>query len=515
MSEQASGRIPLYAYYALAVLTAAGMLNFIDRVIVSILGQSIKTDLNITDAELGFLLGTAFAIFYAIIGISMGRIADAVSRTRLMAGGLAIWSLMTALGGAANSFAALSFSRIGVGIGETTANPCSHSLISQYFPARNRALALGVYLSSAYLGGAAAMILGGLFVQRWSHICTAVPIAGACGIAGWKAAFIAVGVPGLPLALLVASLRDPGQQPRPAQSLARLVCWEISASLPPFTFFAVFKAAGGKALVQNLLFAVGLTIVAAILSRLTGDLAQWSATAVGAYAIITWGKIQKHRDHPFYRLTFGCPTFMLAMLSAAVIASVNGAISTWAAPYVMRTLAVSPGQIGLSLGLTFASASAIGVLSGGFATDRWKRHDPRAPIWMGMISLLGCLPCLLLLLAARDISSVLAAYFAFSIFSSIWSGAFAALVQDLVLPRMRASAASAFALVSIVISASAGPYWVGKVSTLTGSLKIGMVSIEALVPLGLVLMVLTTRRLRHETLAGRVARAEAAGEANV
>lgn len=175
-------------------------------------------------------------------------------------------------------------------------------------------------------------------------------------------------------------------------------------------------------------------------------------------------------------------------------------------------LSVSAGQIGLSLGLTFVSVAALGVLLGGWLTDRWKRTDPRAPIWMGMISLTCCAPCLLLMLAARDISSFLLAYFVFSLFSSTWSGAYAALVQDLVLARMRASAASAFTLVSIVISASAGPYWVGKVSTLTGPLATGLMSIEALLPLGLVLMILTARRLPRETLAARQARAEAAGE---
>lgn len=80
-------RIRPYAYYALAVLTASSILNFVDRQILSILAQAVKADLELTDTQLGFLLGTSFAVFYAVVGIAMGRIADAVSRTRLMGGG--------------------------------------------------------------------------------------------------------------------------------------------------------------------------------------------------------------------------------------------------------------------------------------------------------------------------------------------------------------------------------------------------------------------------------------------
>ena len=128
-------RVPLYSYYALAVLTAACILNYVDRQIVSILAQSIKVDLVISDAQLGFLLGTAFAVFYAVLGIAMGRIADVMSRSRLMAGGLALWSAMTALGGAATNFTGLSATRIGVGVGEASANPLFAFAALRLFPA--------------------------------------------------------------------------------------------------------------------------------------------------------------------------------------------------------------------------------------------------------------------------------------------------------------------------------------------------------------------------------------------
>ena len=137
--EETGLRAPAYSWYALGVLFVVYLLNFVDRQILSILANDIKADLALTDAELGFLYGTAFAIFYALFGIPLGRLADSWSRTRLLAIGLALWSCMTALSGFARNGATLAAARVGVGIGEATASPCAYSLISDWFPARLRA----------------------------------------------------------------------------------------------------------------------------------------------------------------------------------------------------------------------------------------------------------------------------------------------------------------------------------------------------------------------------------------
>ncbi len=118
-------RIGAYAWYALFVLVLVYIVNFIDRQILSILVGDIKRDLNVTDAQIGFLYGTAFAVFYALFGIPLGRLADSWYRGRLMAMGLALWSSMTALSGFATSFGMLAAARIGVGIGEASASPAA------------------------------------------------------------------------------------------------------------------------------------------------------------------------------------------------------------------------------------------------------------------------------------------------------------------------------------------------------------------------------------------------------
>lgn len=504
--------IPKSAYFALAVLASANLLNYLDRQIVSILAEAIKADLHLDDADLGFLLGTAFAIFYSIVGIAMGGISDRLSRKKVMAFGLALWSTMTALGGAATNFLVLAIARIGVGVGEAAANPCSHSLLSDIFPPRNRSLALGIYLSGTFLGGALAMAVGGYFLQHWSDFCSAVPIPGACGLAAWKAALFAVGIPGIPLALMVLTIKEPARPKRADDNSAAVIVREMSAALPPFTLLTVRNLGGQAALLRNLLLLVVVACLSITLIVTTGDFAQWAAFGLGAYVVVTWGQIQKHRDLPLFRLTFGDKTFLLAMGATALIACVGGAINVWAAPYAMRTFAMSPTELGLSLGVIHTVGAIAGVIAGGWIADRWKAKDARAPLGMSAISLLGTLPSVVLMLLIGEIELFLVAYFLVSIFGAMWSGATAALVQDLVLPRMRGSAAACYSLIAIVVASGTGPYWAGKVSTVTGSLTAGMLSLLILAPIALIFLWLAAKRLPHETADARLARAVAAGE---
>ena len=190
-----SRRVSAYGWYALLVLVLVYVINFVDRQIISILAQDIKHDLHLRDAQIGFLYGTAFAVFYALFGIPLGRLADSWYRGRLIALGLGLWSAMTALSGFASSFAMLATARIGVGIGEASASPAAYSMISDYFPQEKRATALSIYSAGLYVGGGLSLPVGGLissgWTRAWPHAADA-PL----GLAGWQAAFLAVGIPG-------------------------------------------------------------------------------------------------------------------------------------------------------------------------------------------------------------------------------------------------------------------------------------------------------------------------------
>lgn len=500
------------AYYALAVLMLTNLLNYLDRQIVSILAQSIKADLGLDDADLGFLLGTAFAVFYSVVGIAMGRISDGLPRKKVLAFGLVLWSAMTALGGAASSFATLAFARIGVGVGEAVANPCSQSLVADIFPKKNRAMVMSVLMSGIFLGGAFAMFIGGWFLTQWPKVCEGVPVAAACDLAPWKAALFAVAVLGVPLAAAILAIREPPQGGHDAGSATALVLREIASAVPPFTMFQLYRIGGQRALTRNLAITAVIAAAAAGLIYLTGDRAQWAAFGLGAYAVITWGQIQSYRDRPLFALTFGDPTFVLGTASCAVIACIGGAAHVWAAPYAMRTYHIPAHELGLSLGIIAIVGSLIGVLFGGWVSDKWRARDLRAPMGMAGISLIVSVPCILTMLLTSNYHVFLTAIFCLGVASGIWSPSTSAMIQDLVLPRMRGSAAASYSLVSIVIASGTGPYWAGKISAVTGSLTTGLLSMMPLVPVALVLLWLCAQRLRHETPEARRARAEAAGE---
>jgi MFS family permease len=182
-----------YARYVLGVLVLVYVFNFLDRQIVSILAERIRADLGVTDAQLGFLYGTAFAVFYALFGIPLGRLADVWDRRRLIALGLTGWSVMTAVSGLARNFTQLAAARIGVGIGEASATPAAFSLLSDYFPASRRATALAIYSSGIYVGAGIGLGIGGLVVERWDAAFGATP---PFGFHGWQVAFFVVGLPG-------------------------------------------------------------------------------------------------------------------------------------------------------------------------------------------------------------------------------------------------------------------------------------------------------------------------------
>ena len=173
--------------YVLGILLVVYTFNFIDRQILSILLESIKKDLLLSDQALGFLAGFAFAAFYATLGIPLALWADRGNRRNLITVSLALWSAMTAACGLAQNFLQLAIARIGVGIGEAGCSPPSHSIISDYYPPHQRATAIGIYALGIPLGVMFGLFLGGRINELF----------------GWRQAFFIVGLPGLALALLV------------------------------------------------------------------------------------------------------------------------------------------------------------------------------------------------------------------------------------------------------------------------------------------------------------------------
>lgn len=505
--EAANGRrVPGYSWYALGVLFVVYLFNFVDRQILSILANDIKADLALSDAELGFLYGTAFAIFYALFGIPLGRLADSWSRTRLLAAGLALWSLMTALSGFARNGASLAAARVGVGIGEATANPCAYSLIADWFPARVRATALAIYSSGLFVGSGLSLLVGGLVVQGWN---TAWPSGGPLGLAGWQVAFVVVGAPGLLLAVWVLSLREPtrgameGTASAPDPHPWRSLLDNLMRIVPPFTAFGAARRGAG-ALITNLSVATALALVAWMLGRASGNFAQFGFVAVGCYAVFSWASALRAADRETFVLTWRNPAFVGVVLAYSVVCYVGYTVSYWAAPYAERTFGFDKVELGWLIGAPAALGGFLGVIGGGWLADRLHRRHEAGRLMVMAIGLVAPIPIVWAGYSTADPKLFLVCAFLVQGVTSSALGASAAASQALVLPRMRGIAAAIFLLGTTLIGLAFGPFTAGFVSEATGSLALGVIGNLGAIPFGLAALALALRSYRA-ALAAQVA----------
>jgi MFS family permease len=503
-----------YSWYVLGVLFVVYVLNFIDRQIPSILAQDIKASLGISDAQLGFLYGTAFAIFYSLFGIPLGRLADSWYRGRLIAAGLAVWSAMTAVSGFASSFGQLALARIGVGVGEASASPAAYSLLGDYFPVHRRGLALGIYSSGLSVGGGLSLPLGGWVAHAWSSAYAHSPAP--FGLAGWQAAFLAVGLPGLLLALLVLTLREParGLADGNAAPVTRPGAWRefalrVAAILPPFTLWSVSRFPG--ALSRNLLVLAAIASAAAVLVWLTHDVAQWIGLGIGFYAVASWLQMIRATDRPTYELLFGQRALVFALVGFGATAFVGYSLIFWTAPYAMRTFGLRADIAGLMLGVPASFGSAAGIIAGGFLSDGWKRRDPRGRLFVVMLASILPGPLVIFALQTSKVAAIYLVNPLLALTASLWVGAAAATIQDCVLPRMRGTAGATFLLAISMFGLALGPYSVGKVAVLTGSLRTGIMSSLGMMPVALLLLWVASRGIEVAEQS-RGARARAAGE---
>ena len=497
-----------YAWYVLGVLFLVYILNFVDRQILSILAQDIKGALGLGDAQIGFLYGTAFAIFYSLFGIPLGRLADRWHRIRLIALGLALWSGMTVLSGFATTYGQLAIARVGVGIGEASASPSAYSLIGDYFAQERRALALAIYSAGLFVGSGFSLPLGGWVAHAWSmHFAAGhAPL----GLVGWQAAFLAVGIPGILLALWVTTLREPPRERADGgrQSVWRAFAEDVAAILPPFTLWSVGRIQGALRRNVGLLAVTGAA--AAMLTRLTGDTLQWWALGLGIYAVASWLQKLHATDHPTHALLFGAAPILAALAAFSLITFISYSLFFWIPPYAIRTFGVRADVIGVMMGIPGAFATAAGVILGGRLSDAWRRRSARGRIYVCMLSVIMAPPLLVAALASRDVGTLYVLAPLVHVVANLWLGSGAAAIQDCVLPRMRATAAATL-LIATSLGLALGPYSVGRISALTGSLHTGILSVLAVSPLALLLLWFASRTL-PEAERSRFARAMTAGE---
>ena len=498
--KRASG----YSWYVLSVLVLVYILNFIDRQILSILAVDIKADLSLNDSDLGFLGGAAFAVFYALFGIPLGRLADNWNRKKLLAIGLALWSTMTALSGFARDQLTLSLARMGVGVGEATASPTAYSLISDYFPKRQRATALAIYSSGLYLGGGVSLLIGAKIGQVWNQT---YPDGGPLDLVGWQAAFLAVGIPGLLVALWVATLREPVRgamdgavSPSSPTPFGNFIS-DLLSIVPPFTLIGAWQR-GPAALMINLGVAALVALFAWLMIGLTGNLPQWSAVGLGYYAVFSWACTLKSRDPATYRLIWGTPAFLCTTLGYGLVSLAAYALAFWSAPYAETVLHLPKQELAFILGANGALSGFLGVIIGGRVADALRARNPAGRILVIMFGVVAPIIPIWIGYSSENPTIFYTMNFFAGMFGATALGAAAATTQDLVLPRMRGTATAAFFLGATLVGLSFGPYMVGQISDLAGTvvdgklvgdLRTGILSLVAVAPIALGLLIYAYR----------------------
>ena len=279
-----------YAWYVVSIICIGYIFAFIDRIVVGLLTISIQKDLLLSDTQMGVLQGIAFALFYTLFGIPIGWLADRWNRKVMLTIGMTIWSVMTAACGFAGTFWSFFLTRVGVGVGEATLNPCAASIIGDYFPAKTRAKAFGVYVMGTALGTGLTYLGGGIvFGFLANSQVVDLPVFGE--MKPWQAMFVFVGVGGLiPALIFLFTVKEPSRKDLAAKTKGKASWEEIKA------FFALNKRA---------LFCHHVGICLVIMS---------------IYAWVNWMAVYFDRIHHWgpakFAITYGVPGLFMGVISA-------------------------------------------------------------------------------------------------------------------------------------------------------------------------------------------------------
>jgi len=230
--EEASAQAwpPAYPWYVVTLLTLAYICSFIDRQIITLMIGPIKQDLGLTDTQISYLIGLSFALFYTVFGFLIAIAADRLNRRNIIVAGILIWTAMTAACGLARSYGQLFLARMGVGFGEGALSPSALSMITDYFPRERLGRAIAVYSTGIAIGSGIALLVGGTVIELVSSTDTVtLPLVGE--LRPWQAAFVVVSLPGLPIALLMLTVREPRRQATRSPAGPGANAWSLRPTL--------------------------------------------------------------------------------------------------------------------------------------------------------------------------------------------------------------------------------------------------------------------------------------------
>jgi MFS family permease len=408
----------------------------LDRQILAILAESVKSDLRIGDPALGVLTGSAFSIVYALLGLYFGRIADLADRLKLVRIGAWVWSLASIGAAFAPGYAPLIAARAGVAVGEAVATAAAVSLMAELAGERYRARASSLFFACAFLGAGLAAVLGGATVSFFRE---------STSIAGWRAALVLVGAPGIAGAVYLSCYR-----------------WSDVARDAP-------QPNGGRA-VTAVLVAVSLLSVFAQMT-LSPNKGAPVAVLLAAGAGTYWVYCLR-RDHAAsFRATLGQITFCWLLLAFAAVLFMDFAASFWLMPFAQRRFGVSAAVAGAQLGGLMIAGGIAGCAAGGWIADRWRQHSAAGRVWTALIAALAEAIAILIAIMQSDYTLFVLAFGMFCFASGGWTGVAAAIGMDIVPPAHRGTGVAVYFLVTTILGPGLGAWVAGVLSGVLGSIS--------------------------------------------
>lgn len=363
---------------ALVLLTAISTVAFIDRIVMNVLVEPIRTEFGLTDTQVGLLVGLAFAVLNVMLGLVVARIAERKRRLSLIALGTLLWSIATAACGIATTWGQLLLARIGVGVGEAVGLPATASTLSDYFPPHRRTTAMSVLTLAPPIGALIGSAGGAWVAQHY----------------GWRCAFIAAAVPGLVLALLAwLFVAEP---PRGRHDGA------VGSEVPP---------------------------ISAVLRRF------WTI-----------------------------PTARHFLAGSAIAGLVGFGLNAFLAAMLARKFGFSLVEAGVTAGLVASFPASFSVLGGGWLADRLGKLRPAAYALIPALTLLVAVPLYVTAITRDHVPTLLALLGTSALFQYCYLGCTAGVLQNLMEPRMRATASAVTGMVYSLISGGLGPLLIGMLS---------------------------------------------------
>jgi MFS family permease len=406
---------PTYRNYVLFLLMAVYTLNFIDRTLIAVVAQPIIDSFGLTDSQWGLLYGPPFAIFYAVMGLPIALWADRSNRVKVITVCIILWSLMTALCGFAAGFLVLLFFRIGVAIGEAGCTPPANSIIGDYFIARKRATALGIYSMGVTLGAVLANLFGGPIAQMegadFGAWINSIGLGGLFGgldwasVEGWRIAFVAVGLPGIVVAMIVL----------------------LTIKEPP---------------------------------RGYSDPPDASSPKTPAHWAVAFQEL-RHK-----------PTFWWMAIGASLVAFVAYGLISFQAPFLQREHGLDVRDAAINFGAPLSFLAAIGTFLGGYITEKLTPRSPTAVAWVPAVGLLIAVPAYIIAFFAEDLKVVFILWGVAAVCHYAYLGAQYNIGQGVVSHRSRATAIAILLILVSLIGNGLGPYFVGFMSDLFMNLQL-------------------------------------------